>query len=77
MGRIENSSVLEVHAHEHLFFSCVLGSFKPCFVFSHPFLHLLLTMTRVIHYISVSFSVMWSKGFHPFFKCFTFRRYFA
>ncbi len=55
----------------------VLGSFKPCLIFSHPILHVLLSLTRVIHYISMSVTVMRAKCIHPFFECFTFRRYFA
>ena len=55
-------------------FSC---SFKPCLVLSHPLLHVLFTMTRVIYYICVSSTVMRLKCFHPFFECFTFSCYFT
>ena len=58
-------------------FSQVLGSIKPFFIFGHPLLHVLLTVTRIIHYVSMSLHVMRPKCFHPFFECFTFRCNFA
>ncbi len=39
--------------------------------------HVLLTMTRVIHYVTMGLSVMRLKCFHPLFERFTLRRYFA
>src|SRR4030066_1632547 len=52
-------------------------SIKPCLIFNHPLFHVLLSMTRVFHYLRMSLTVMRLKCFHPFFECFTFRRYFA
>jgi len=51
----------------------VSGSVKPCLVLSHPLLHVLLGMTRVLHHVSMGSKVMRLQCLHPCFECFTVR----
>src|SRR3989338_5170140 len=57
--------------------SYFLASIKPCLIFNHPLLHILLSMFWVFHYFRMILKVMRFKCIHPRFECFTFRRYFA